>query len=145
MGCLRFEIDTLVRQFMARGESLYSVDGGILRVKSGSGGHPDLSPCVPASPEDLAAVIRDFEKPPEVLCLNPQNLSDVWRDVMLVAQATSRVAVAEDVIREIHDRLRRFSGSSKQRRAASRGLSRMARAVLRGRALGPRDGCAGRR
>ena len=50
-----------------------------------------------ASPEDLAAVIRDFEKRAEVLCLNPQNLSDVWRDVMLVAQATSRVAVGRKI------------------------------------------------
>ena len=36
-GFRRVEVDTLVRQFMARGESLYSVDGEILREL-----HPDL-------------------------------------------------------------------------------------------------------
>ncbi len=100
------EVDTLVRQFMARGESLYSVDAGILReLAPDLVVTQDLCHVCSASPEDLAAVIRDFEEPPKVLCLNPQNLSDVWRDIMLVAQATSRIAVAEKLLHEIHERL----------------------------------------
>jgi iron complex transport system substrate-binding protein len=105
-GLSALEVDSLVRQFMARGEGLYSVDAEILHELS-----PDLvvtqdlCHVCSASPEDLAAVLRDFEKQPKVLCLNPQNLSDVWRDVVLVAQATSRVAAAEEVLREIHERL----------------------------------------
>jgi iron complex transport system substrate-binding protein len=91
---------------MARAESLYSVDGEILReLNPDLVVTQDLCHVCSASPEDLSTVLRDFEKRPEVLCLNPQNLSDVWRDVMLVAQATSRVPVAEKLIREIHERL----------------------------------------
>jgi len=105
-GLSAVEIDSLVRQFMARAESLYSVDGEILReLNPDLVVTQDLCHVCSASPEDLSAVLRDFEKRPEVLCLNPQNLSDVWRDVMLVAQATARVPVAEKLIREIHERL----------------------------------------
>jgi len=105
-GLSALEIDSLVRQFMARAESLYSVDGAILReLNPDLVVTQDLCHVCSASPEDLSAVLRDFEKRPEVLCLNPQNLSDVWRDVMLVAQATYRVHVAEELIREIHERL----------------------------------------
>lgn len=100
------EVDTLVRQFMARGESLYSVDAGGLRdLAPDLVVTQDLCHVCSASPEDLAAVLRDFEKPPKVLCLNPQNLSDVWRDIMLVGQATSRVAAAEQLLEEIQGQL----------------------------------------
>lgn len=105
-GLSALEVDTLVREFMARGESLYSVDAEILReLDPDLVVTQDLCHVCSASPEDLAAVIRDFAKPPKVLCLNPQNLSDVWRDVMLVAQATSRVTAAEKLLHEIHARL----------------------------------------
>jgi iron complex transport system substrate-binding protein len=105
-GLSALEVDTLVRQFMARGESLYSVDAEILReLDPDLVVTQDLCHVCSASPEDLAAVIRNFDKPPKVLCLNPQNLSDVWRDVMLVAQATSRVAAAEKLLHEIYERL----------------------------------------
>lgn len=106
-GLSALEVDTLVREFMARGESLYSVDREILReLTPDLVVTQDLCHVCSASPEDLAAVIRDFAKPPKVLCLNPQNLSDVWRDVMLVAQATERVPAAETVLHGIHARLR---------------------------------------
>ncbi len=106
-GLTALEVDTLVRQFMARGESLYSVDGDILReLAPDLVVTQDLCHVCSASPEDLAAVLRDFEKPPKVLCLNPQNLSDVWRDVMLVAQATARVPAAEKLLHGIHERLK---------------------------------------
>ena len=83
---------------MARGESLYSVDAEILReLDPDLVVTQDLCHVCSASPEDLAAVIRKFEKPPKVLCLNPQDLSDVWRDMMRVAEATSRVAAAREI------------------------------------------------
>jgi iron complex transport system substrate-binding protein len=105
-GLSALEVDTLVRQFMARGESLYSVNGGILReLDPDLVVTQDLCHVCSASPEDLAAILRDFAKPPKVLCLNPQNLSDVWRDVMLVAQATERVPAAEKVLAGIRERL----------------------------------------
>ncbi len=110
-GLSAVEVDTLVREFMARGESLYSVDSGGLRdLAPDLVVTQDLCHVCSASPEDLAAVLRDFEKPPKVLCLNPQNLSDVWRDIMLVAQATSRVAAAEQLLQEIQGQLNAVQG-----------------------------------
>src|SRR5258708_30179834 len=66
------EIDRLVREFSARGESVYSVDAEALRSLA-----PDLiitqdlcHVCA-ASPEDLAVILADLDRKPEVLCLNP--------------------------------------------------------------------------
>lgn len=105
-GASAAEIDRIVRAFMARGESLYGVDADLLHaLKPDLIVTQDLCHVCSASPEDLASALTKFEERPEVLCLNPQNLSEVWRDVMLVAQATSRVAQGERVLRDIRDRL----------------------------------------
>jgi iron complex transport system substrate-binding protein len=105
-GASAAEIDRIVREFMARGESLYGVDADLLHeLKPDLIVTQDLCHVCSASPEDLASALTKFEERPEVLCLNPQNLSEVWRDVMLVAQATSRVAEGEKVLRDIRQRL----------------------------------------
>src|SRR5216110_957412 len=99
------EIDRLVREFSARGESVYSVDAEALRSLS-----PDLivtqdlcHVCA-ASPEDLATALAHFDRRPEVLCLNPQDLGDVWRDILLVGEATCRGMQAERLVDEIGQR-----------------------------------------
>jgi iron complex transport system substrate-binding protein len=101
-----FEIDRLVREFSARGESVYSVDAAALR-----GLAPDLiitqdlcHVCA-ASPEDLASVLADFEQRPEVLCLNPLDLGDVWRDILLVGEQTFRGHEAEHLLEAIGEKL----------------------------------------
>jgi iron complex transport system substrate-binding protein len=100
------EIDRLVREFSARGESVYSVDAEALRSLS-----PDLvvtqdlcHVCA-ASPEDLAAVLANFESKPEVLSLNPLDLGDVWRDILLVGEQTFRPHAAEKLIESIGEKL----------------------------------------
>src|ERR1700756_5828126 len=100
------EIDRLVREFSARGESVYSVDGEALRSLS-----PDLivtqdlcHVCA-ASPEDLAGVLATFESKPEVLSLNPLDLGDVWRDILLVGEQTFRPHAAEKLIESIGEKL----------------------------------------
>jgi iron complex transport system substrate-binding protein len=100
------EIDRLVREFSARGESVYSVDAEALRSLS-----PDLivtqelcHVCA-ASPEDLAAVLADFEPRPEVLCLNPLDLGDVWRDILWVGEETFRPHAAEKLLESIGEKL----------------------------------------
>src|SRR5258706_1459240 len=82
------ETDRLVREFTARGESIYTVDGEALKRLA-----PDLiitqnlcSVCA-ASPEDLAAVLATFEYRPEVLSLDPLDLGDVSRDILSVGDA----------------------------------------------------------
>lgn len=100
------EIDRLVREYASRGESLYAVDTDILEAQQ-----PDLiitqdlcHVCA-ASPEDLATVLAGFHHPPDVLCLNPQDLGDVWRDILLVGEATCRGPQAEALLEEIGERL----------------------------------------
>src|ERR1035438_8929647 len=101
------EIDRIVRDYISRGESLYAVDADVLKELA-----PDLivtqdlcHVCA-ASPEDLATALTRFEPRPEVLCLNPQSLRDVWRDVLWVGEETERSPRAEAVVEMIGARLR---------------------------------------
>src|SRR5271163_2186204 len=100
------EIDRLVREYVSRGESLYSVDAEALEELA-----PDLiitqdlcQVCA-ASPDDLATTLARFPEPPEVLCLNPQDLGDVWRDILWVGEATCRGHEAEALLKQIGSRL----------------------------------------
>lgn len=104
-GASPSEIDRLVREYVSRGESLYAVDGQKLEEL-----HPDLiitqelcHVCA-ASPDDLASALTQFDRRPEVLCLNPQDLGDVWRDILLVGEATCRGPQAEQLVDEIGQR-----------------------------------------
>src|SRR3974377_2120057 len=94
------EIDRIVREYISRGESLYAVDSQILQELA-----PDLiitqdlcHVCA-ASPEDLATALGKFEKRPDVLCLNPRDLRDVWRDILWVGEETKQSARAEQNVR----------------------------------------------
>lgn len=100
------EIDRLVRESSARGESVYSVDAEVLRALS-----PDLivtqdlcHVCA-ASPEDLAAVLINCDLRPEVLCLNPLDLGDVWHDILWVGEQTFHAHAAEKLLTGIGERL----------------------------------------
>src|SRR5580692_12176964 len=96
------EIDRLVREFVARGESLYAVDADALEQLA-----PDLiitqdlcHVCA-ASPDDLATALTRFAQRPQVLCLNPQDLGDVWRDILWVGEETCRGNAAESLVKRI--------------------------------------------
>jgi iron complex transport system substrate-binding protein len=100
------EIDRMVREYVSRGESLYSVDAAALEELA-----PDLiitqdlcQVCA-ASPDDLATTLARFSQRPEVLCLNPQDLGDVWRDILWVGEATCRGHEAEALLKKIGTRL----------------------------------------
>jgi iron complex transport system substrate-binding protein len=100
------EIDRLVRGYVSRGESLYSVDADALAELA-----PDLiitqdlcQVCA-ASPDDLAGTLARFPQLPEVLCLNPQDLGDVWRDILWVGEAACRGHEAEALLKKIGTRL----------------------------------------
>ena len=104
-GASPAEIDRLVREFVSRGDSLYSVDVQKLEEL-----HPDLiitqdlcHVCA-ASPEDLGTALKRFDRRPEVLTLNPQDLGDVWRDILLVGEASCRGLQAEALVAEIGKR-----------------------------------------
>jgi iron complex transport system substrate-binding protein len=100
------EIDRLVREYAARGESLYSVDAEALqRLAPDLIVTQDLCQVCAASPDDLATALARFEKRPQVLCLNPQDLGDVWRDILWVGEETRRGHEAEALLEEIGERL----------------------------------------
>jgi iron complex transport system substrate-binding protein len=103
------EIDRLVRDYVSQGESLYAVDAGMLEALM-----PDLiitqdlcHVCA-ASPDDLATALARFESRPEVLCLNPQDLGDVWRDILWVGEEACRGPRAETLVKQIGERLARL-------------------------------------
>jgi iron complex transport system substrate-binding protein len=100
------EIDALVREYVHRGESLYAVDAEVLETLA-----PDLivtqdlcHVCA-ASPDDLATALARFDRRPEVLCLNPQDLGDVWRDILWVGEETCSGPQAEALLEKIGARL----------------------------------------
>ncbi len=101
-----WEIDRIVREYIAKGESLYAVDSEILRELA-----PDLivtqdlcHVCA-ASPDDLATALSKFKQRPEVLCLNPLDLRDVWRDILWVGEETKRTERAEAIVAMIGERI----------------------------------------
>src|SRR3984893_7348634 len=115
------EIDRLVRDYVSRGESLYAVDAQALEELA-----PDLiitqdlcHVCA-ASPDDLATALSRFAQRPQVLCLNPQDLGDVWRDILWVGEETCRGNAAESLIKRIGARLgqieRTIAGNSERPR-----------------------------
>jgi len=100
------DIDRLVSEFTARGESIYGVDAEKLRALT-----PDLiitqnlcSVCA-ASPEDLAAIVTTLSYDPQVLSLDPLDLGDVWRDILWVGDETTRGHEAERLLESIGSRL----------------------------------------
>src|SRR6202165_5155207 len=105
-GTAPAEIDRMVREYVSRGESLYAVDAQALEELA-----PDLiitqdlcHVCA-ASPDDLGAALARFAVRPEVLCLNPQDLGDAWRDLLLGGAQTRRGRAAEALLEEIGERL----------------------------------------
>jgi len=100
------EIDALVREYVHRGESLYAVDAKMLeKLAPDLIVTQDLCHVCAASPDDLATALTRFDRRPEVLCLNPQELGDVWRDILWVGEDGCRGPQAEALLKQIGARL----------------------------------------
>ncbi|HEY2461258.1 MAG TPA: cobalamin-binding protein [Candidatus Acidoferrum sp.] len=100
------EIDTQVREYVKRGESLYAVDAQALEeLNPDLIVTQDLCHVCAASPDDLATAISRFRQAPEVLCLNPQNLEGVWSDIKKVGEKTHSGKNAEALIAKIKTHL----------------------------------------
>jgi iron complex transport system substrate-binding protein len=102
------EIDRQVREYVSRGESLYAVDAQALaELAPDLIVTQDLCHVCAASPDDLATALTRFTEPPQVLCLNPLDLGDVWRDILWVGEETSRGHAAESLLEKIGEQLGR--------------------------------------
>lgn len=100
------ELDRLVRESVARGESLYSVDAQALtELAPDLIVTQDLCQVCAASPDDLATTLAGMPDPPEMLCLNSQDLGDVWRDILWLGEETRRGHEAEVLLETIGERL----------------------------------------
>lgn len=94
-------IDRQVREFLARGESLYSVDFEMLRaIEPDLIVTQDLCHVCAATPDDLGAALAQLKRPPQVLTLNPHSLADVCADIRAVGEATGRKAEAKKLVAE---------------------------------------------
>ena len=95
------DIDRQVREFLARGESLYSVDLELLRaIEPDLIVTQDLCHVCAATPDDLAAALTHLRRPPRVLTLNSHSLADVCADILAVGEATDKAAQAKIVVGE---------------------------------------------
>jgi iron complex transport system substrate-binding protein len=94
-------IDRQVREFLARGESLYSVDFEMLRaIEPDLIVTQDLCHVCAATPDDLGAALAHLRHQPRVVTLNPHSLSDVCADIRAVGEATGRAEQAQAVVAE---------------------------------------------
>jgi iron complex transport system substrate-binding protein len=100
------EIDRLVREFTARGESIYRVDAEALReIDPDLIITQDLCHVCAASPDDLAAALTVLPRSPKVLSLNPHSLADVWDDICAVGAATGNQAEAQTLVKELKEKV----------------------------------------
>jgi iron complex transport system substrate-binding protein len=100
------EIDRLVREFTARGESIYAVDAEALReIDPDLIVTQDLCHVCAASPDDLAAALNLLPRMPQIISLNPHSIGDVWKDILTVGAATNSIRVAESLTEELKQRI----------------------------------------
>jgi iron complex transport system substrate-binding protein len=92
-------IDKQVREFLERGESLYSVDFEMLRaIEPDLIVTQDLCHVCAATPDDLGAALAHLERQPRVVTLNPHSLADVCADIRAVGEATGRTEQANALV-----------------------------------------------
>jgi iron complex transport system substrate-binding protein len=107
------EIDRRVSEIIARGESIYVVDAELLsKLSPDLIVTQDLCHVCAASPDDLAAALTRFEKPPRVLSLTPRCLSDVWEDIRRVGRATGRRREADELAAACEERVERIAATA---------------------------------
>jgi iron complex transport system substrate-binding protein len=99
-------IDRQVREFLERGESLYSADmDALCALQPDLIVTQDLCHVCAATPDDLGAALGRLAVQPRVLTLNPHSLADVSADIRSVGAATGRAPQADSVVAEFEDRI----------------------------------------
>jgi len=113
-------IDRQVREFLQRGESLYSVDFEMLRaVEPDVIVTQDLCHVCAATPDDLTSALAHLPRQPRIVTLNPHTLADVCADIRTVGEATGRDEQAQTAVaefeRKVADVERSVQGLSRPR------------------------------
>ncbi len=92
-------IDRQVREFLERGESLYSVDFEKLRaIEPDLIVTQDLCHVCAATPDDLGAALAHLERQPRVVTLNPHSLTDVCADIRALGEAAGSTEQANALV-----------------------------------------------
>jgi iron complex transport system substrate-binding protein len=118
------EIDAQVREILAAGEALYSVDAELLRsLEPDLIITQDLCHVCAAGPGDLADALTRFEKIPRVLSLLPHTLADVWDDVQKIGGTAGRIAEANRLASDLKSRVARVEERTTERRIAAQRLA----------------------
>ncbi len=105
-GLSAAEVDQKVREYVSRGESLYAVEADVLeKLKPDLIVTQDLCYVCAATPEELGSALARFKEPPEVLSVTPEDLGDVWRDILWMGEATGRRERAEELVKMAGARL----------------------------------------
>lgn len=106
------QIDRVVSEYIGRGESLYAVDAEALQeIAPDLIVTQDLCHVCAASPDDLGAALSRLPRRPQVVSLNPRTLTDVWRDVLTVGEATGRAAEALSLVTQLEERVAAVEGA----------------------------------
>jgi len=94
-------IDRQVREFLERGESLYSVDFELLcAIEPDIIVTQDLCHVCAATPDDLSAALAQLNHRPQIVTLNPHSLADVRADIRTVGEATGSTEQADALVAE---------------------------------------------
>jgi iron complex transport system substrate-binding protein len=116
-GLSQREIDTLVKEFSSRRESLYRLDVKKLEeIKPDLIVTQDLCHVCAAAPGDLCNVLPELSSNPQVLALTPRNMADVWQDILTVGEATGRSAEARGLVANREELVERSRAASVQSR-----------------------------
>lgn len=117
------QIDRLVSSQLASGESLYTLDEGLVESL-----RPDLivtqslCPVCAVSTEQVDGALEPLPACPEVLSLDPRTLADVFEDIRAVGRSLGLSDRAEALVTSLEDRLhevaRAVAGRKKPRVAA---------------------------
>ncbi len=106
------ELDAKVKDFIARQESLYSVDENLLaELRPDLIVTQDLCMVCAASPDDFPAALARLPKEPKVLTLAPTTLQEVWTGLLTIAEATRRLGPAADIVADIKRRMTKVANS----------------------------------
>jgi len=100
------EIDRLVNEFVARGESLYRVDTELLQqLQPDLIVTQDLCHVCAASPDDLSSAMKTLPGPPRVVSLNPSTIAEVLDDILRLGEATGRLQEARELVSALRGRI----------------------------------------